>query len=73
MGEGIYHSHVSPKNRIVQMYHAGTPKLAKEHISEDMAREDGHIRLLISTVAFGMGIDCKAVRRVIHFGPPKTI
>ena len=63
----------SPKNRIVEMYHAGTPKTIKDHIVKNMTTENGHLRVLISTIAFGLGIDCKKVRRVIHFGPSKSI
>jgi superfamily II DNA/RNA helicase len=44
------------------MYHAGKPDQMKMHIL-----------VLISTIAFGMGIDCKSVRRVIHFGPSKNL
>ena len=61
------------KRRLVDMYHAGTPDPVKRHISKDMAKGDGHIRILISTIAFGMGVDCKQVSRIIHFGPSKNI
>ena len=42
------------KCRLVDMYHAGTPEPVKRHISKDMSKGDGHIRILISTIAFGM-------------------
>lgn len=29
--------------------------------------------VLILTVAFGMGVNCKAVRSVVHFGPSKSV
>lgn len=38
-----------------------------------MATVDGHLRVLISTMAFGMSVNCKSVRRVVHFGPSKTV
>ena len=69
----IYFGAEKPQNRMVEMFHAGTPKPVKEHITQDMASETGHIRVLISTVAFGMGIDCKNVQCIVHFGPPKNI
>lgn len=62
-----------PKERLVEMYHAGTPESVKSHISLNMADENGHLRVLISAVAFGMGVNCKRIRRIIHFGPSKTI
>lgn len=62
-----------PRERLVDMYHARTPNSVTAHISADMAIENGNIRILISTVAFGMGVNCKKIRRVIHFGPSKSV
>ena len=44
----------------------------KGHIVESVADEDGHLRVLVSTIAFGMGVNCKKVRRIIHFRPSKS-
>ena len=61
-----------PKSRLTEMYHAGTPDAVKAHVSSNLAEENGHIRVLISTIAFGMGINCKKVSFVIHFGTSKN-
>ena len=53
------------------MYHAGTPTNVKKHIVDNLS-SDGHI-CLITTVAFGMGVDCKKVRKIYHMGPAKNI
>ena len=71
--ESFYHGHPDPENRLVDMYHAGTPELVKQHIVNNMGDEEGHIRVLISTIAFDMGVNCKCVRQVIHFGPSKNL
>ena len=31
------------------------------------------VRIVIATVAFGMGLDCPNVHKVIHWGPPEDI
>lgn len=70
LGEYLYvDGNESPKNCIVQMFHAGSPDSAKSITLKDVSRFDGHIRILICTIAFGMDINCKGVHQVIHFGP----
>ena len=73
LGSNLYNGISRPQNRVIEMYHAGTPDQVKKHVIENMSKETGHIRVLISTIAFGMGVDCKSVRRVIHFGPSKNL
>ena len=58
---------------LVQMFHAGSPDSVKSHVVKEMTKENSHLRLLICTIAFGMGIDCKDVYRSIHFGPSSTV
>ena len=31
------------------------------------------LRLLIATTAFGLGVDCKDIKRVINYGTPGTL
>lgn len=73
LGKHMYNGEDRHENRIVEMYHAGSPDTIKKHILENMTSLDGHIRVLLSTVAFGMGVNCKNVRRIVHFGPSKTV
>ncbi|XP_028413582.1 uncharacterized protein LOC114536425 [Dendronephthya gigantea] len=58
---------------LVQMFHAGSPDSVKVHVVNEMTKDHSHLRLLICTVAFGMGIDCKDVYSSIHFGPSSTV
>ena len=39
---------------------------------ESFQQEHGFVRLLIATIAFGMGVDCKGVK-TIHYGPSKNL
>lgn len=67
------HKKPDPKERMMEMFHAGTPESVKKHILENMTQSNGHIRIIACTVAFGMGVDCKGVHRVVHFGPAKNL
>ena len=59
--------------RLIDMFKAcNTPRL-KQSILKSFTNSNGHLRIVIATVAFGMGIDCPSVRRVIHWGPPSDI
>jgi len=60
------------KNQIhVEGYHAGM-STADRHIAHTNFLT-GSTQVICATVAFGMGIDKPDTRRVIHFGPPKTV
>jgi superfamily II DNA helicase RecQ len=55
----------------VEVYHAGL---------SDVKRHETHLNFLtgktevvVATIAFGMGIDKPDTRRVVHYGPPKSV
>ena len=74
LGESLYvNCDGNCRQGLVDMYHAGTPALVKEHIQESLNNENGCIRILACTVAFRMGVNCQGVNRVIHFGPAKNL
>jgi hypothetical protein len=45
----------------------------KKHIVETLQTERSTIRLIIASVALGMGADLRHVKRVIHAGPPTSL
>ena len=63
----------NPRMRLCDMMHSTSPDSVKNHILEQFSDGDGHLRVLFATIAYGMGVNCKNVRRVIHFGPSKSI
>jgi len=54
-----------------QPYHAGMPSVEREQIQNQFMK--GDLACVVATIAFGMGIDKKDIRRVIHFDLPKSI
>jgi superfamily II DNA helicase RecQ len=52
-------------------YHAGLS--AQQRTDAHTAFLTGQATIVVATVAFGMGIDKEDVRRVVHYGAPKTI
>ena len=59
--------------RLADMFTSITDKDVKENILASFQNPDSQLRIVISTVAFGMGVDCPNVRQVVHFGPPGDI
>ena len=45
----------------------------KEEIIKNVTSENPIQRLLLVTIAFGMGLDPPCVERVIHFGVPRKM
>jgi len=57
--------------RVVDTFHSKTDPVAKESIISNFCRPS--LKVVIATVAFGMGIDCPDVRQVIHLGAPDDL
>lgn len=52
-------------------YHAGLTSAERKKTQEAFIRDD--IRIIVATVAFGMGIDKSNIRSVVHYDIPKNI
>jgi ATP-dependent DNA helicase RecQ len=52
-------------------YHAGMDNEKRELIQNKFM--DGSLSCVVATIAFGMGIDKKDIRRIIHYDLPKSI
>ena len=74
LGQHMYiGNNIDPRNVLVEMLHSCTPAANKQYILHSFQSEDGTIRVLVATIAFGMGVNCKGVHRVIHYGPSKNV
>jgi ATP-dependent DNA helicase RecQ len=52
-------------------YHAGLLPETRRQLLEDFLQD--RVPVVVATSAFGMGIDKPDVRRVIHWGPPRSL
>jgi len=58
--------------RIVEMFSACSRKDVKEAILSSFKRSTS-LRVVIATIAFGMGLDCPDIRRFVHYEIPADI
>jgi superfamily II DNA helicase RecQ len=55
----------------VGVYHAGLSPKERTRVHQEFLR-DG-LSVVVATIAFGMGVDKRYVRHVVHLGAPKTL
>jgi len=70
MTETVYNT-VKMLHIPVAMYHAGMNPADRKSSHKQFIDDD--VKVVVATVAFGMGIDKPDVRKVIHYGAPKDI
>ncbi len=56
-----------PEFRLVEMFISVTDSDHKSQILR-LFKIDANVRIVVATVAFGMGVDCPDVRQIIHVG-----
>ena len=62
---------LSSKGYSAAPYHAGLDDVTRSRNQDAFIKED--VRIIVATIAFGMGIDKPDVRYVIHSGLPKSV
>ncbi len=55
-------------HKYFNMYHTNTEDGVQREIIESFSKEDGEVRVLFATIAFGLGIDVRAVHTVFLLG-----
>ena len=59
--------------RLVDTYSSATEKEVQDSITKSFSCSKSSLRVLICTIAFGMGLDCVDVTQIIHWGPASDL
>lgn len=62
-----------PENRIFAQYHKDYTVPMKRHILSELRKQDPTLRLVLATVALGMGLNAPSISRIIHTRPPTSL
>ena len=57
----------------MDMFTSCTEVGVKNQILKSFTSSTSPLRVVIATIAFGMGIDCPDIRRIVHLGPPDDV
>jgi len=63
--------HLVSKGLEARAYHAGMKTDLREEVQNQFMH--GHLNTVVATIAFGMGIDKRNIRKVVHYDLPKSI
>ena len=70
---GYKNSVQSVENRLVEMFTTSDTDSTKSRVLENFRKKDSVIRVVVATVALGMGIQIPDVDLVFHLGTPKSV
>lgn len=68
-----YDGEEKPENRIFAQYHKDYTAKMKSHIVQELTKQNPKLRLVLATVALGMGLNAPAITRIIHSRPPTSL
>ncbi|CAB4006726.1 Hypothetical predicted protein [Paramuricea clavata] len=60
---------INDRSRLFAMYHKKAHSLVKKTVETEFCKENGTVRVVFCTIAFGMGVNIKGGNVVIHLGP----
>ena len=66
----IYKMYLFATCRVAEIFSGPTSHTLKEEILKHASLDKNPLRIIIATVAFGMGMDIPNIRQVIHLGLP---
>ena len=58
---------------ICEKFTACSSEETKSRILSSFTEPDGFVRIVVATIAFGMGLDTPNVRTIVHWGPPDSV
>jgi len=71
--QGYVNGERNAKMKLVSMYNGQVSRESQVFILNEFRKPESVIRVLVSTIAFGMGVEIKDIREVIHWGCGKDV
>ncbi len=62
-----------PGSLLVEMFHGSLDSQTEEKLLLECMSRESRVRCIVTTVAFGMGIQVPDVKYVLHWGPPDSL
>ena len=59
--------------RLIDVFTAASDIDVREEIIAEFCKTRTNLRLIIASTAFGLGVDCKDITRIINYGTPSTL
>lgn len=63
----------APEKRLISMYHGEIAPALQNYTLDNFRDKDSILRVLVSTIAFGMGVEIQGIKTVVHYGKTKSM